>query len=1051
MRVFLRSILTPAAAVLLSLCFAVTSRSQSMPGYRAPAKPKDQTPVSVKAARGEAPLSKLYGHLKADAAKAKRLAPLKSAELPKKSKEDKLHQIGIVRDLANSLNPLTDSAVYTVKEGEVRVATIVSEGARKLRVQFNDFSLPSGARVFVYSGSDPNVYFGPYEGRGPWNDGTFWTPSMPGDQVVIEYTAPAGTTAIAPFKVSKIAHVYKDANDPNSPAASCNLEVTAPWANVAKSVAMLEFITGPFVADCTGTILNDSNPSLDFYVLTAHHCISTQAEAQSTFAYWNYDSGETPPSGTASIGFDVAVTGSESDFTLLYRSGVIPGLFYSGWDANPVSTATSITGIHHPNGSHKRISFGATNANCSPLLPGPCLNFTGVTWSEGITEPGSSGSGLWIGTGDTAKLVGSLTGGDASCATPTASDFYSRFSVTYPNVSGFLNGSCVSSISPVNQSFPEGGGSGSITVNAAAGCAWTASSAESFVTITSGNSGMGPGTVTFSVAANVNGLQRTAYLVVGAKVFKVNQAAGGICAPTPINFGQTINGALSTSDCHSEDHYVDSYSFNGTAGQHVAIELNSAAFDTYLFLVRSDGTIVSENDDVNPPTNTNSRIPVSGYLTLPANDTYTILATSFDENVTGAYSLTLTEQPKQILTVASTPDSSATITVTPTDLGGNSVGQTTFSRTYYQGTTVVLNAPGIFNGKEFKSWQKDGVTVETSNVVIASTDANHTYTAVYGPITTYNFTFKSSNPDSGVDVTISPNDNNGSGNGTTSVSGFVRNYNRNTNVFFSAPQNAPNGNLFQKWQRDDGYSETSRFISTIAFANATWTAVYVVPVGFTLTVNTQNPSSGINITATPNDNSGAGDGVAPFSRSYNQATNVFLTAPAAAPNGNVFDRWIKPNGDTESFSRNFNFFMAANTTFTAVYATKPFVWLETGTTNAVAVNSVTFLRGPFRILDPHNFSIDGHARILLFTSDLGLTQADLSDPAVLVITAQTLTVPVQGYTLPVEAVGPYAGAQGLTGSYIVVKLPDGLPTGQLELRVRLRQTTSDASYITIAP
>jgi hypothetical protein len=1050
MSVFLQRIPPAAAILLLFLCFAVTARSQSMPGYQAPDQPKDQTPASVKAARGEAPLSKLYGHLKADAGKAKRLAPLKSTDLAKESKDEKLHWIGLVRELPSALNPLSDSALYLVKEGEVRVSTVVSEGARKLRVQFKDFFLPAGARVFVYSASDPNVYFGPYEGRGPWGDGVFWTPSMPGDQVIVEYTAAAGVTTNAPFTVSRIAHIYKDATAADDPAASCNLEVADPWNNVKKSVAMLEFITGPFVADCTGTLLNDSNPNLDFYLLTAHHCISTQAEAQSAFAYWFYDSGETPPSGTASFGFDVAVTGSESDFTLLHRAGVIPGLYYSGWDGSPVSAATSITGIHHPNGSHKRISFGTTNGNCSPFLPGPCASFTGVTWSQGITEPGSSGSGLWTGTGDTAKLVGTLTGGDSSCATPTESDYYSRFSVTYPNVAGFLNGSCVSNISPTTHSFPEGGGSGSITVNAPAGCAWTASSTESFVTITSGGSGTGPGTVDFSVAANLNGLQRTAYVVVGAQVFKVNQAAGGICAPAPIPFGETKNGALATSDCHVEDHYIDSYSFNGTAGQKIAIALNSGAFDTYLFLLKSDGTVVAENDDVNFPTDTNSRIPVSGYFTLPATDTYTILATSYDPDTTGAYTLTLTEQAKHTLTVASTPDNGVTITVTPADLGGNSDGQTQFSRSYYQGTTVVLNAPGIFNGKEFKSWQKDGVTVETTNVVIASTDADHTYTAVYGPITTYNFTFKSSNPDSGVDVTISPNDNNGAGNGTTSVSGFVRNYNRNTNVFFSAPQNAPNGNLFQKWQRDDGYSETSRFISTIAFANSTWTAVYVVPLTFTLTINTQNPSTGVNIIVSPNDNNGSGDGVAPFTRTYPQSTHVFLTAPAAAPNGNVFDRWVKPNGDTGSLSRNFDFFMAANTTFTAVYATKPFVWLETGTTNAVAVNSVTFLRGPFQILDPHNFSLDGHTRIVLFTSALGLTQADLSDPAVLVVTAQTLTFPPSGWTLPVEAVGPYSGA-GLTGSYIVVKLPDGLPTGQLELRVRLRQTTSDASYITIAP
>jgi len=513
MRVFLKPALITAAAVLLSLCFAVTSRSQSMPGYQAADKPKDQTPASVKAARGEAPLSRLYGHLKADAAKAKRLAPLKNAELLKESKDEKLHRIGIVRDLPSALNPLIDSAAYVVKEGEVRISTVISADARKMRIQFSDFSLPAGARVFVYSASDQNVYFGPYEGRGPWNDGTFWTPSMPGDQIVIEYTAPAGSNATAPFTVSKIAHIYKDAIDTDDPAGSCNLDVTPAWANVAKSVAMLEFITGPFVADCTGTLLNDSNPNLDFYLLTAHHCISTQAEAQSTTAYWNYDSGETPPSGTASIGFDLTVTGGDSDFTLLHRAGVISGLFFSGWDASPVGAATSITGIHHPNGSHKRISFGATNGNCSPFLPGPCADFTGVTWNQGITESGSSGSGLWTGTPDAAKLVGTLTGGDSSCATPNESDYYGRFSVAYPSIASFLEGtSCVTSLSPTSQNFSGGSGAGSFNVSAPGGCSWTAiSAAPSWVTITPPANGSGNAMVNFSIAAN-NGPPRSASL-----------------------------------------------------------------------------------------------------------------------------------------------------------------------------------------------------------------------------------------------------------------------------------------------------------------------------------------------------------------------------------------------------------------------------------------------------------------------------------------------------------------------------------------------------------
>jgi len=136
--------------------------------------------------------------------------------------------------------------------------------------------------------------------------------------------------------------------------------------------------------------------------------------------------------------------------------------------------------------------------------------------------------------------------------------------------------------------------------------------------------------------------------------------------------------------------------------------------------------------------------------------------------------------------------------------------------------------------------------------------------------------------------------------------------------------------------------------------------------------------------------------------------------------------------------------MVANTTMTAVYLTKPVIFAEEGTNNVAALDSVTFRRGPFRVLNPLNFSADQHTRIIFFTSDLGLTQADLSIPA-------TLVVEVPGFNLPVESVGSFSGIPGLTCSYVTVRLLDGMPTGTMNLTIRLRGVTSDARKLTISP
>lgn len=122
----------------------------------------------------------------------------------------------------------------------------------------------------------------------------------------------------------------------------------------------------------------------------------------------------------------------------------------------------------------------------------------------------------------------------------------------------------------------------------------------------------------------------------------------------------------------------------------------------------------------------------------------------------------------------------------------------------------------------------------------------------------------------------------------------------------------------------------------------------------------------------------------------------------------------------------------------------PVVYTETGTGDAAAINSVTFVRGPFRILDPNNFSLDGHTRVMLFTSNLALNSPPVPP-------ASTLSVKANGIELPVEKVGPLTGVSGLTGSYIIVRLPDGLPSGNLSLTITLRGLTSSATILRIGP
>ena len=1303
------------------LLFAGSAYGQSVPGFQAPDKPKvkDTTPNTVKAARGEVPFNRIYGHLKLSSTKTKRLGQLNPSE-EKKWKDDKVLRIGVVRSLATPLDPLSDSELYPVTEGYIRVAGVVSEGATAVRVQFKDMALPPGARVFVYSLANPNEYYGPFDGRDASEDGTFWTPSMQGDTAVIEYFTPAGNNSNkTPFTVSSIAHIYKDVTVVADPAGACELEVTADWQNVAKSVGRIDFVTGGFVALCTGTLLNNAANDQKPYFLTANHCISSQSEAQSATVYWNYNTGDFPIGVPQTNGANLLVTGKTSDFSLLFLTGSVPGgLFYSGWDASAFNATAAGTGIHHPEGSHKRISFGSAKqplaGNC---LPGQqCLR---VDWTSGVTEAGSSGSGIWIGSPNDPggpKLIGNLIGGVSSCGNPPSSmwDVYGRFSVTYQSIASFLEANtCVTSLSSNSQNFTNAAATGSFNVTASGSCNWNAVSTEPFVTVTSGSSGSGNGTVNFSIASN-NGPQRTARIVVGGQVFNIVQSGGGPCTATPITIGQTVNGNLTTSDCPADDGtFYDVYSFSGTAGQRIAISMSSSQFDTFLILNRPDGSILAANDDGGGLTN--SRIPPNGFITLPVTGTYTIYANAFDpDNTTGAYTLLISLPVVRTLTIASSnPNSGVVIGVSPTDNNGSSQGTTQFTRTFDQNTTVLLTAPvTVPGGNIFLKWQRDGADYSSSDSSQIGMDADHTMTAVYGPIPTYTLTVGSTNPGGGVPIEVSPNDVGASGNGITQ---FTRTYQQFTTVNLKAPISVAGNSYFQKWQRNGVDLTMTRTATVNMNGNQTMTAVYITippPPSPTPTPPPTSPGQAVAYQIDPTHTGSQVDVVTPpltqrwsrdlgssvsypliaggkvfviaggnlyalngangvtvwgpiviggypgiayesgrvfainsagLLRGYDVATGnqvwtrqlqgqSFSSAPTAVGgtvyinSGSTFyavstqdgtvkwnapfqgsehsspavtasavyitdacnavalspsngsEIWHTTSGCGGSFGttpvffnsrvyiRNNNignvaldagtgipvaeiqsipapafhgstgFFLNISTleardintgvlkwSFTgdgtlssapivvngvvyvastsgklyavsedsgtnlwtgtvgasvdrpdernvsvpltglgageglivvpatnlvvafqsAPVSSPPVIFVEEGTNNAVVIDSVTFMRGPFPLNNPNNFSSDHRTRIMIFTSNLGLWQADLSDPTALVVEAG-------GVNVPVESVGSI-GVPGLGSSYIIVRLPDNVPTGLVELRVKLRGVASDPKMLNISP
>ncbi|HRI02645.1 MAG TPA: delta-60 repeat domain-containing protein [Pyrinomonadaceae bacterium] len=362
------------------------------------------------------------------------------------------NQIGVERK--TNLNFRNQAKVSPNPDGStIKLLMIRSPAAAGVRVNFDGFDLPIGDEVWIYGTGESSQVFGPYTERGPWPDSDFWSGIVEGDTAIIEYHSKSNK---GNFKISKISHIFDEAaldlkRSLTPPPPSCQVDASCSNDIEKNSVARISYQKGGGTFVCSSTLLNDSdNATWIPYLLTANHCISTQAVAQTVAIYWFY---QTAACNSGTVGSGVVQTGSganllatarDSDSTLLRLIHPAPmGAEFSGWIANPVNSGVPVFGLHHPGGgvppsldSFLRRSAGQTgNSTTCPdtgLTQGLAVN-----WTIGTTEQGSSGSGLWQKDAFGTYLVGTLSCGSTSpCSNRRSS--YGRFSSFYPRIQSYL-------------------------------------------------------------------------------------------------------------------------------------------------------------------------------------------------------------------------------------------------------------------------------------------------------------------------------------------------------------------------------------------------------------------------------------------------------------------------------------------------------------------------------------------------------------------------------------------------------------------------------------
>jgi uncharacterized delta-60 repeat protein len=114
------------------------------------------------------------------------------------------------------------------------------------------------------------------------------------------------------------------------------------------------------------------------------------------------------------------------------------------------------------------------------------------------------------------------------------------------------------------------------------------------------------------------------------------------CETRPITIGQSAGGALGSESCLVGTDKTDSYTFTGAANQHIAVSMETSQFFSKIELVSPTGAVVATAGGVNGVNN--SRLPASGFFTLPSAGTYTIRAIAAFGG-SGSYTLSLFEAP----------------------------------------------------------------------------------------------------------------------------------------------------------------------------------------------------------------------------------------------------------------------------------------------------------------------------------------------------------------------------------------------------------------------
>ena len=352
-------------------------------------------------------------------------------------------------------------------------------GAGRIRLHLAGVELPAGTRLWVWGAQEAPRSFGlelmDYSHE-------LWTPSVGGETIALALDVPSKATGEARWSIRDLAEVPSGEGglrpggakpDAGGCLIDANCSSDGDVAIAQASSAHLQFVMNGGDYVCSGNLLNPKASPAPPYLLTANHCFSTQGEASSLEAFWDFQTafcGDSFPGNIdlsslpRSNGARLLATSLDSDFTFVQLNSIPTGRALLGWTTAPVSDDDLVSRVSYPVAgnvqypqtySQSQVDNDPPTFQCGDSGGRPLSDLSKFIYSDlgqGGIYGGSSGSVGYIAGG---YAVGQLFGFCYSppvpdgCNTAGYSEIDGAFADTYSSISQYLSpgpsGQCIPS------------------------------------------------------------------------------------------------------------------------------------------------------------------------------------------------------------------------------------------------------------------------------------------------------------------------------------------------------------------------------------------------------------------------------------------------------------------------------------------------------------------------------------------------------------------------------------------------------------------------------